>query len=200
MLDKLSFEDQQNLKQARILYYDFFNGLLVFEMLDERVKIAQRQLEILLNAPLNREAEESMLLLKQELQDNGIQNIKGEFSSLFALPFGDKQVGMHLSHYYENCIGAQSLLKIKSLIKQSDIRVNSENFKETEEHLGFLCGVMRHLLETGNQELAKEIFEFSKNAFLGLVQEIKARKDAKFYLAIALILESFIGFEMEVCA
>lgn len=198
MLDKLSVQERQNLQQAQILYYDFFNGLLVFEILDERAKIAQKQLEILLNAPLNEEAEGSMLLLKQELQDNGIQNIKEEFSTLFALPFGEKQVGMHLSHYYENCIGAESLLKIRSLLKRSDVRVNSEVFKETEEHLGFLCGLMRHLLEVDNMDLAKEVFEFSHKAFLGLIEEIKARKDAKFYLAVALILESFMKFEAEI--
>ncbi len=197
MLDNLSKQEQRDLKNARILYYDFFNGLLVFEMLEERVGIAKEQLEILLNAPLNQEAEGSMLLLKQELENNGIANIKEEFSRLFALPFGEKQVGMHLSHYYEHCIGAESLLKMRSLLKQSDVRVNSENFKETEEHLGFLCGLMRYLLEVDNVKLAEEVFLFSQKAFFGLVEEIKARKDAKFYLAVALILESFVKFEIE---
>lgn len=197
MLDNLSEQEQLDLKNARILYYDFFNGLLVFEMLEERVGITKEQLTILLNAPLNQEAEGSMQLLKQELENNGIKNIKEEFSRLFALPFGGKQVGMHLSHYYENCINGQSLLKMRALMKQSDVRVNTDNFKETEEHLGFLCGFMRHLLEKSNAELAKEVFLFSQKAFLGLVEEIKARKDAKFYLAIALILESFMKFEKE---
>ncbi|MDE5925629.1 MAG: molecular chaperone TorD family protein [Helicobacter sp.] len=197
MLDNLSEQEQLNLKNARVLYYDFFNGLLVFEMLEERVRIAKEQLGILLSAPLNQEAEGSMLLLKQELEDNGIQNIKEEFSRLFALPFGGKQVGMHLSHYYENCIGGQSLLKIRALMKQSDVRVNTESFKETEEHLGFLCGFMRYLIEKENVELAKEVFLFSQKAFLGWVEEIKIRSDAKFYLALALIVESFMKFEME---
>ena len=196
MLDNLSQQEQLDLKNARILYYDFFNGLRVFEMLEERVGVAKKQLEILLNAPLNDEAEESMLLLKQELESNGIQNLKVEFSKLFALPFGEKQVGLHLSHYYESCIGGQSLLKIRSLIKESDVRV-SHQFKETEEHLGFLCGFMRHLLEIENTKLAKEVFMFSQKAFLGLIDEIKSHKGAKFYLAIVLILESFIKFESE---
>ncbi|MCI5632849.1 molecular chaperone TorD family protein [Helicobacter sp.] len=197
MFDNLSAQEAQELKNARILYYDFFNGILVFEMLDERAELAKEQLGILLNAPLNEEAEGSMALLKQELQTNGIQNIKEEFSRLFALPFGEKQVGMHLSHYYENCIGAESLLKIRALVKQSDVRIDTKSFRETEEHLGFLCGFMRHLLEVENAALAKEVFAFCKDAFLGLVQEIKERKDAKYYLAVALILESFIKFEEE---
>ena len=82
-------------------------------------------------------------------------------------------------------------------MKGSDVRVNTENFKETEEHLGFLCGFMRYLIEKENVELAKEVFLFSQKAFLGWVDELKARSDAKFYLALALIAESFMKFEME---
>ena len=77
------------------------------------------------------------------------------------------------------------------------MRVDSANFKETEEHLGFLCGFMRHLLETGNVGLAKDVFALAKDAFLGLIAEINARQDATFYVAIAQILQSFIQFEEE---
>ena len=136
-----------------------------------------------------------MEMLKTELENNGIANFKEEFSRLFALPFGEKQVGMHLSHYYENCIGAESLLKMRTLLKKSDVRVETSNFKETEEHLGFLFGFMRHLLESGNEELAEEVFLFIQDAYYGLIAEIKARKDARLYLSLALILESFIEFE-----
>ena len=39
MLEKLSKEELMNLNNARILYYDFFNGFFVFELLDDRVEI-----------------------------------------------------------------------------------------------------------------------------------------------------------------
>ncbi len=191
----LSTLEQEQVKSARILYYDFFNGFFVFELLDGRLQVALEQLEILLCAPLNEVAGESMEMLKTELENNGIANFKEEFSRLFALPFGEKQVGMHLSHYYENCIGAESLLKMRTLLKKSDVRVETSNFKETEEHLGFLFGFMRHLLESGNEELAEEVFLFIQDAYYGLIAEIKARKDARLYLSLALILESFIEFE-----
>lgn len=193
----LSAAELASLTQARMLYYDFFNGFFVFEMLDERAEIAQKQLEILLNEPLNDEAKNAMLLLQDELKAHGMANIKDEFSRLFALPFGAKQVGIHLSHFYHHCLGAESLLQARQLVKQSDVRVDSANFKETEEHLGFLCGFMRHLLETGNTKLAKEVFALAKDAFLGLINEIRAREDATFYVAIAQILQSFIQFEEE---
>ena len=200
MLEKLTPQEQQEIKNARMLYYDFFYGMFVFELLDLRENLAKTQLEILLNAPLNDNAEANMRLLKEELDKNGIANIKAEFSNLFALPFGEKQVGMHLSHYYENCIGAESLLKMRALLKKSDVRVETKEFKETEEHLGLLFGFMRHLIEQDNAELSKEVFEFIKGAYVGLIKEIKARKDAKFYLALVLILESFLEFENEVYA
>lgn len=198
MLDKLNAQEREDLKQARLLYYDFFYGFFVFEMLDGREKLAQDQIRILLQAPLNDEAEASLQILQSELQTNGIKNIKAEFSKMFALPFGEKQVGMHLSHYYENCIGAESLLKMRSLVKLSDVRVETLYFKETEEHLGFICGFLRYLIQNNNETLAKDVFLFSKDAFYGLVKEIKERKDAKFYLALAMLLESFLDFEKEI--
>lgn len=200
MLEKLSKEELMNLNNARILYYDFFNGFFVFELLDDRVEIFQKQLAILKNAPLSEEVEADFLLLENEISCNGIVNIKDEFSKLFALPFGEKQVGSHLSHFYENCVGGNSLLQIKALIKKSDIRINSKDFKETEEHLGFLFGFMRYLIETNNEELAKEVFLYANKAFLGLISEIKERGDSKYYLALARILESFLKFEGEVYA
>ena len=166
-------------------------------MLDERAELAQKQIEILLNEPLNDTAKNAMLLLQNELKTHGMANFKDEFSRLFALPFGAKQVGIHLSHFYHHCIGGESLLRMRQLVKQSDVRVQSENFKETEEHLGFICGFMRHLLEIGNAQLAKDVFALSKDAFLGFIAEIEAREDAKLYVAIAQILQSFIQFEGE---
>ncbi|TLD85213.1 hypothetical protein LS70_001300 [Helicobacter sp. MIT 11-5569] len=198
MFENLSPQEAQDLKNARLLYYDFFYGLFVFELLDERVELAKRQLEILQNAPLNDNSEASMQVLQQELQKNGIANLKEEFSRLFALPFGGKQVGMHLSHYYENCIGAESLLKIRALLKKSDVRVETSEFRESEEHLGFLFGFMRYLIENENTELAKEVFIFIKDAYFGLINEIRERKDAKYYLALADLLEGFMRFENDV--
>ena len=63
MLEKLSKEELMNLNNARILYYDFFNGFFVFELLDDRVEIFQKQLAILKNAPLSEEVEADFLLL-----------------------------------------------------------------------------------------------------------------------------------------
>lgn len=193
----LSESEQTNLIHARMLYYDFFNGLLVFELLDERAKLAQKQIEILLTEPLNDTAKNAMLLLQNELKTHGMANFKDEFSRLFALPFGAKQVGIHLSHFYHHCVGGESLLQMRQLVKQSDVRVQNESFKETEEHLGFICGFMRHLLEVGNAQLAKDVFALSKDAFLGFIAEIEAREDAILYVAIAQILQSFIQFEGE---
>lgn len=200
MLERLSKEEQASLKNAQILYYDFFYGFFVFEVLEDRVEIAKKQLEILKQSPLNETIEADFLLLEKEVGQNGMSNIKEEFSRLFALPFGGKQVGMHLSHYYENCVGGESLLKMRAMLKKSDIRVNSKDFKETEEHLGFLFGFMRYLIEKDDEALAKEVFLYANKAFLGLVKEIKEREDSEYYLALARILESFLGFEGEVYA
>ena len=194
---ELTQETREQLKSARLLYYDFFNGIFVFEMLEERVDIFKSQIALLKNALLKNDLEENILELEEELNTKGIENLYEEYSRLFALPFGGKQVGIHLSHYYESCVGGESLLKMRELLKKSDVRVDTKIFKETEEHLGFLFGFMRYLIQKGDEELAKEVFLFSKDAFFGLCKEIKERRDSKFYLDIALLLESFLEFEVE---
>lgn len=195
---KLTTEEKEQINKARILYYDFFNGVLVFELLEGRLEVLKQQLEILRTIFVNEDLEEEIEALQNEINKNGVQNLKEEHSRLFALPFGEKQVGIHLSHYYENCVGGESLLKARGLIKKSDIRLNREYFKEGEEHLGFLCGFMCYLLQKGDSEdLAKEVFLFAKDAFLGFCKEIKERSDAKYYRTIALLLESFMTFEVE---
>ena len=198
MLNKLSKEEQISIKNARILYYDFFYGFFVFEVLGDRAKVAKKQINILKQSSLNEVVEADFLLLENEINQNGMENIKEEFSRLFALPFGGKQVGMHLSHYYEGCVGGDSLLKMRGIVKKSDIRVNSKEFKETEEHLGFLFGFMRYLVENDDETLAKEVFLYVNQAFFQLAKEINEREDSKYYLALARILESFLKFEEEI--
>ena len=198
MLNKLSKEEQISIKNARILYYDFFYGFFVFEVLGDRAKVAKKQINILKQSSLNEVVEADFLLLENEINQNGMENIKEEFSRLFALPFGGKQVGMHLSHYYEDCVGGDSLLKMRGIVKKSDIRVNSKEFKATEEHLGFLFGFMRYLVENDDETLAKEVFLYVNQAFFQLVKEINEREDSKYYLALARILESFLKFEEEI--
>lgn len=198
MIQDLTPAERENITNARILYYDFFYGLFVFEMLDNRDEILKQQLQVLSQAPIDEGLLENIQHLQNEVSANSTKRFIEEHSKMFALPFGAKQVGMHLSHYYENCIGGDSLLKMKTLVKQSDIRIDTSRFKETEEHLGFICGFISYLLKNNQEGLAKEVFLLSKDAFLGLCKELNERMDSDLYLDIALILKSFLKFESEI--
>lgn len=198
MIQDLTPIERENLTNARILYYDFFYGLFVFEMLDNRGEVLKQQLQVLSQALIDENLLENIQDLQNEVSTNNTKRFIEEHSKMFALPFGAKQVGMHLSHYYENCVGGDSLLKIKALVKQSDVRVDTSLFKETEEHLGFICGFISYLLKNNQDELAKEVFLLAKDAFFGLCKELQERRDSDLYLDIALILESFLKFESEI--
>lgn len=198
MIQGLTQQEKENLTKARILYYDFFYGLLVFEMLDNGKETLLEQLKILSQAPLDDSLLDKIEHLSSEIKQNGTKSLIEEHSSMFALPFGGKQVGIHLSHYYESCVGGDSLLKIKALVKKSDVRVDNKIFKETEEHLGFICGFMSYLLKNNENELTQEVFTLSKEAFFGMCRELQDRRDSNLYLDVALILESFLKFESEI--
>lgn len=193
----LTQNERENIQHARNLYYDFFNGFFVFELIEGRLEISQKQILILKQSLLEESLAVSLNHLQEEIENNGMQGFKQEHTQMFALPFGSKQVGIHLSHYYENCIGGESLLTMRSLIKQSDIRLNKDNFKDTEDHIGFLFGFIGYLIQNNQDSLAKEVFLFSHNAFLGLCRELQERGDSKLYLHLALLLESFLKFEKE---
>ena len=193
----LTQNERENIQHARNLYYDFFNGFFVFELIEGRLEISQKQILILKQSLLEESLRDNLDFLQKEIKNNGMQGFKQEHTQMFALPFGGKQVGIHLSHYYENCIGGESLLTMRSLIKQSDIRLNKDNFKDTEEHIGFLFGFIGYLIRNNQDSLAKEVFLFSHNAFLGLCRELQERGDSKLYLHLALLLESFLKFEKE---
>lgn len=175
---KNSIESSENFSQelqlnrgillGRILFYDLFYGLLSYELLENRQELTINQLEIISHSPLNAQCENAANKLLELIKTRGILEAKQEHSKMFAFPFGDlksggKLVGLHLSHYYEGCVAGESLVKMRGFLRFCDFRRNSEIFKESEDHLGFICGVLRLLLE-------KDLQNFKEDSILDSIQ------------------------------
>ncbi|PAF48654.1 hypothetical protein BKH41_05130 [Helicobacter sp. 12S02232-10] len=190
---------ESKIVQARILYYDFFSGLFLFELLKNRQELLKKQISILKNFALKESDLENFLFLENELLKNGIKNFLSEFTLLFSLPFSNeekKPVYLYISHYQENCIGGKSLVAVKEIIKKSHYFLNDELLKESEENLGFLFVAMRRFLEEKEIDLAKELFIQCiypiKNP---ICKAIAQRKDCFLYTRINDILEEFLNLE-----
>ena len=76
------------LNQARALYYDFFAGFFLFELLDSRFNLFQKQMDILATSPLNEADLAHFIALKSYLKNASLADLKREYSQTFDIPFG----------------------------------------------------------------------------------------------------------------
>lgn len=187
----------ETINKARAIFYDFFAGLFLYELLCERESLLKTQLESLSTSPLDDEAEKSFARLSEELNKHGIVVILDEFNDLFALPMSGEVVFPYVSHYKENRLNGDILVDIRQTIKELPVRANSTQFRETEDHLGFLFLVMRYCIEEKNFEgTQKEIFKLYILPYIkGFIDDIASNHKADFYKDVAIILDSFMDFE-----
>lgn len=85
-------ESRQNsaLNQARALYYDFFAGFFVFELLDSRKDLFEKQIDILAQSPIDSADLAHFSALKNYIVKTDLAIIKREYSQTFDIPFGAK--------------------------------------------------------------------------------------------------------------
>lgn len=187
----------ETINKARAIFYDFFAGLFLHELLVEREALLKTQLESLSISPLDDEAEKSFARLGEELKKHGIVVILDEFNDLFALPMSGEVVFPYVSHYKENRLNGDILVDIRQTIKELPVRANNAQFRETEDHLGFLFLVMRYCIEAKNfQGTQKEIFKLYILPYIKkFIEDIASNSKADFYKDIATILDSFMDFE-----
>lgn len=203
------------LNSARALYYDFFAGFFLYELLDSRFEKYQAQIDLLAQTPLNEDDLASFKLLSANLKRANLIALKQEYAQTFNIPFvaqndfkphkkrenaiPNPQIFLYLSHYMEGCLNGASLLSAKMLVKKTNFRLNSEDFKESEEHFGFLLTLMRYLLQSDENALAHEVFsECIAQMALPIADSLCERKNLAFYSHIGAILKSFIALEGEI--
>jgi len=187
----------ETINKARAIFYDFFAGLFLHDLLTEREVLLKTQLESLGTSPLDDASEKGFARLSAELKEHGIVVILDEFNDVFALPMSGEIVLPYISHYKENRLNGDILVDIRQTIKELPVRANSTHFRETEDHLGFLFLVMRYCIEEKTFEgPQKEIFMQYILPYVGrFIDDIISNPKADFYKDIATILGSFIHFE-----
>ena len=77
----------ESLAKARALYYDFFAGLFLYELLSERGSVLLEQIRILKENSLNESDKVHFELLESEITHKGIKGLLDEYTRTFILPF-----------------------------------------------------------------------------------------------------------------
>ena len=85
-----SLSQNSALNQARALYYDFFAGFFVFELLVTRKDLFEKQMEILAQSPIDSADLAVFSALKSYIAKTDLEAIKREYSQTFDIPFGAK--------------------------------------------------------------------------------------------------------------
>ncbi|WP_027326932.1 TorD/DmsD family molecular chaperone [Helicobacter pametensis] len=186
--------DPKTFNPSRILYYDFFSNLFIYELLINKKDILLQQIDILSKAPL------CDLKLYQTIQTNLYQNfthLQEEYTKLFALPF-KTSISLYLSHYQNGYLGGNPLLQVKALLKESGFFLDRSITKENEDHFGILCLFMKFLLLKENKEQSNQVFEECiKPLGPHITNALSLQNQSPTYHAVGKILEEFMAFELE---
>lgn len=198
----------EEILQARILYYDFFTGLFLFELLQKRQEVLKKQIAILKDFAFNDENIEDFDILQNELQNNGISTFVQEFTALFSLPFvpddgkstSQSPVYLYLSYYLEGCMGGRSLSMTKDILKASNFYLDKNNLKENEDNLGFLLLCMEHFLQSKNDGASNLFNQCISPMIQPVTQAISKRRDCPLYGHINHIFIEFLNLEKKIFA
>ena len=188
----------ESVNQARAIFYDFFAGLFLGDLLEGREALLKTQLESLATAPLDEGAEKSLAILNFELSvEGGFQKLFKEYDDVFCIPMSGDVVLPYISHFKQGCLNGDILVDIRQTIKELPVRANSDVFRETEDHFGFLFLVMRYCIEAKEfQSAQKEIFQIYIFPYVGaFMEEINTNHKSNLYKEVAVILKSFVEFE-----
>lgn len=188
----------ETINQARAIFYDFFAGVLLADLLSGRKELILTQIDRLSTAPLDEESEKSLAILAFELkEEGGFEKFEAEFDEVFCIPMTGDVVLPYISHYKQGCFNGEILVDIRQTIKELPVRANSAVFRETEDHFGFLFLVMRYCIEEKNFLASeKEILKVYFAPFMGqFIEDIRTNPKANLYKEIAVILKSFMDFE-----
>ena len=187
----------ESINHARAIFYDFFAGLLLRDLLIGREKLIQTQLESLGVAPFDEESKKSFDVLSEEIKKNRMVVMLDEYDDLFALPMTGEVVLPYVSHYKQGCLNGDILVDIRQQIKKLPVRLNREVIKETEDHFGFLFLVMRYCIEEKiYEEAQKEIFKIYIAPYVkAFIDDIHINPKAILFKEIATLLQGFLKFE-----
>lgn len=233
-------QEANALHQARALYYDFFAGFFLYELVATRKDLFLQQIDILSTSPINESDGEYFAMLRAYVAKADSSDVLREYTHTFNLPFSassvspstqeihtedteqatqkgkkskkpkipNPQIFLYLSHYLEGCLNGESLLKVRTLVKKTHFRLNEQNFKESEEHFGFLLLLMRHLLqdpktlagdEAERDRLIQEIFTQAIAPMgLPIAETLAKREDLACYHLVGLLLRSFLTLEQHI--
>lgn len=149
--------------------------------------------------------EESWRSLVGLARELSLADLEAEYNLLFG-GIGKPEVYLYGSHYLSGFLNEKPLARLRTDLAKLGL-AREDSMSETEDHLAYLCEVMRYLIAGEGAEadrLAQQSAFFATHVqpWVGqLCDAIQAHPRARFYAALAVLTRSFaeveaVGFEM----
>jgi TorA maturation chaperone TorD len=131
----------------------------------------------------------------------GDDEIGGEYDALFG-GVGKPEVYLFGSHYLSGFLNEKPLVRLRSDLAALGL-ARDEAMPETEDHVAYLCEVMRYLiagddLAVANLTRQSEFFAAHLQPWLpAMCDAIGAHPRAKFYAVLSAFTRAFVGVEAQ---
>ena len=134
----------------------------------------------------------------RELTDEAIQ---GEFNTLFG-GMGKPEVYLYGSHFLSGFLNEKPLAKLRTDLASLGL-ARDDAMSETEDHVAYLCEVMRYLIASDDVAVAnltrqREFFATHLQPWVNtLCDDLEAHPRARFYAAVAGLTRAFMAVEAQ---
>jgi TorA maturation chaperone TorD len=131
----------------------------------------------------------------------GDQAIADEYDALFG-GVGKPEVYLFGSHYLSGYLNEKPVARLRTALAEMGL-ARDEAMPETEDHVAYLCEVMRYLIagdDVAVANLTKQRAFFSEHLLPwvnGLCDALNAHPKARFYAALAEFTRAFISVEAQ---
>jgi len=129
------------------------------------------------------------------------QDIQGEYNALFG-GIGKPEVYLYGSHFMSGFLNEKPLARLRTELAQLGL-ARDEHMSETEDHLAYLCEVMRYLIagdDVAVANLTRQRDFFANHIqpwVMTLCDELQKHPRARFYASLAELTRAFMGVEAQ---
>lgn len=127
--------------------------------------------------------------------------IAGEHDALF-IGIGKPEVFLYASHHIAGALNEKPLVELRDTLRRLGL-ARSEAMVETEDHIAYLCEVMRYLiagddLAVSNLASQQRFFDAHLRGWSArMLEQLAAHPQAVFYRALALFAAAFFQVEAQ---
>ncbi len=129
------------------------------------------------------------------------QAIQAEYNALFG-GIGKPEVYLYGSHFLSGFLNEKPLAKLRTALNQLGL-ARDDQMSETEDHVAYLCEVMRYLIAGDDVAVAnltrqREFFATHLQPWvMTMCDDIQNHPKARFYAAVAELTRAFMSVEAQ---